>query len=120
MSGKRDVSQYGNEKGISVNHYLINMIHEILVSVDNNTASEKCAVFCSLIDWKQTFDRQCLTLGVQSFANNGVRNSLIPLLIDYFQGRRMTWGRNRSEKSQWWGPPGGTLGNFRVFVPEQQ
>ena len=89
MSENRDVSQYGNEKGISVNHYLINMIHEILVSVDNNTASQKIAVFCSLIDWKQAFDRQCPTLGVQSFVNNGVRNSLIPLLINYFQERRM-------------------------------
>ena len=57
MAGTRDPSQYGNEKGISVNHYLINMINEILVSVDKNTASEKFAVWSSLIDWKQAFDR---------------------------------------------------------------
>ena len=46
-------------------------------------------VLCSLIDWKQAFDRQCPTLGVQSFVENGVRNSLIPLLINYFQDRYM-------------------------------
>ena len=31
MSKTRDPSQYGNEKGVSVNHYLIKMINEILV-----------------------------------------------------------------------------------------
>ena len=89
MSKTRDPSQYGNEKGVSVNHYLIKMIHEILISVDKNTATEKFAVFCSLIDWRQAFDRQCPTLGVQSFVRNGVRSKLIPLLISYFQDRRM-------------------------------
>ena len=115
MSGNRDLSQYGNEKGTSVNHYLINMIHEILVSVDNNTASKKFAVFCSLIDWKQAFDRQCPTLGVQSFANNGVRNSLIPLLINYFQGRRMVvkWHGEEADMREVIG--GGPRGRSGVF-----
>ena len=89
MSNSRDPSQFGNEKAISVNHYLINMINEILISVDRNTANEKFAVLCSLIDWRQAFDRQCPTLGVQSFVDNGVRNSLIPLLINYFEDRYM-------------------------------
>ena len=89
MDGTRDPSQYGNEKGTSDNHYLINMINEILTSVDRNTANQKFAVWCSLIDWKQAFDRQCHTLGVQSFIENGVRNSLIPLLISYFKDKRM-------------------------------
>ena len=83
MSTTRDPSQYGND------HYLIKMINEILVSVDRNNVSQKFAVFCSMIDWKQAFDRQCPTLGVQSFVRNGVRSSLIPLLISYFQDRRM-------------------------------
>ena len=89
MASSRDISQFGNEKGISVNHYLIKLIDEILTSVDKNDAHKKLAVICSMIDWKQAFDRQCPTLGVQSFVKNGVRNSLIPLLINYFQDRRM-------------------------------
>ena len=36
MSASRDPSQYGNEKGISVNHYLIKMINEILTCLDTN------------------------------------------------------------------------------------
>ena len=114
MSETRDPSQYGNEKGISVNHYLIKMINEILVSVDKNAANEKFAVFCSLIDWRQAFDRQFHTLGVQSFINNGVRNSLIPLLVNYFQKRQMIvkWHNQEStlRKLNGGGPQGALWG----------
>ena len=50
MSDLRDKSQYGNEKGTSVNHYLIKMIHEILTSVDKNSSNEKFPVICTMID----------------------------------------------------------------------
>ena len=89
MKQTRDPSQYGNEKGVSVNHYLIKMIDEILRSVDTNSVYKKFATFCTLVDWKQAFDRQCPRLGIESFIRNGVRKSLIPLLINYFQNRKM-------------------------------
>ena len=89
MSESRDPAQYGNEKGVSVNHYLIKMINEILLCVDKNSANDKFAVFCTMVDWKQAFDRQCPVLGVKAFLRNGVRRSLLPLLISYFQNRRM-------------------------------
>ena len=121
MSKTRDQSQYGNEKGISVNHYLVNMIHEILMCVDKNTANEKFAVFCSLIDWRQAFDRQCPTLGVQSFINNGVRISLIPLIINYFQGRRMIvkWhGQESSLRQLNGGGPQGALWGILEYLSQ--
>lgn len=65
------------------------MINEILVCVDKNTSNEKFAVICSMIDWKQAFDRQCPKLGIESFMKNGVRKSLIPILTNYLQNRRM-------------------------------
>ena len=40
MEPKRDKSQYGNEKNISIQHYLIKMLHKILLSVDKNSQSE--------------------------------------------------------------------------------
>ena len=114
MNETRDKSQYGNQKKMGVNHYLIEMIHEILVSVDSNSISEKFAVLCSFIDWKQAFDRQCPTLGVQSFVNNGVRNSLIPLLTSYFQDRKMVvkWHgvESKMKKINGGGPQGGLWG----------
>ena len=60
-----------------------------MTSVDTNTANEKFAVFFSLIDWKQAFDRQSPTMGIKSFVKNGVRKSLVPLLINYFEDRQM-------------------------------
>ena len=65
MSQMRNPSQYGDQKGMSVNHCFIKMIHEILVSLDTNSATEKFAVFCSMIDWKLAFDTQCPTIGVK-------------------------------------------------------
>ena len=121
MSRTRDPSQYGNEKGVSVNHYLIKIIHEILVSVDRNSANQKFAVFCSLIDWKQAFDRQCPTLGVQSFVKNGVRNSLIPLLINYFEGRQMIvkWhGKESTIRDLIGGGPQGTLWGILEYLSQ--
>ena len=114
MSYTRDPSQYGNQKGVSVNHYLINMIHKILSCLDTNSASEKFAVMFSMIDWKQAFDRQCPTLGLEAFIENGVRKSLIPLLVSYFEDRRMIvkWhgAESRLKELKGGGPQGGLWG----------
>ena len=87
MAQSRDPSQYGNEKGLSVNHYLINMLDRILTSVDKNTNLEKMSAILSMVDWSQAFERQSHFLGIKSFISNGVRKSLIPLLINFFQDR---------------------------------
>ena len=55
MTPKRDKCQYGNQKGLSVNHYLINMIHQILLSLDKNTNKEKMSVILNIIDWSKAF-----------------------------------------------------------------
>ena len=57
----------------------------ILTSLDTNNVNEAYAVVTHLIDWSQAFDRQCSTLRINSFIKNGVRKSLIPVLINYFQ-----------------------------------
>ena len=53
------VSQYANQKGIGIQHYLINMIDRILLALDNCANGEVKAVIATLIDWKQAFPRQC-------------------------------------------------------------
>ena len=57
MKELRDISQYGNEKVVLVNHYLIQ-----ITGVDRNSVNDKFAVICTMIDWKQAFDRQCTNL----------------------------------------------------------
>ena len=85
-----DTSQFANQKGQSMNHYLIMMIDKILRSLDGASKGEAAAAIVTLLDFSKAFDRQDATLAVQSFQDNGVRPSLIPLLISFFEGRRMT------------------------------
>ena len=109
-----DPSQYANQKGLSIQHYLIKFIDRILQSIDENSKKETCAVLATLVDWKQAFPRQCPKLGLESFIRNGVRPSLIPVLISYFQERKMKvkWhGKLSSErKLKGGGPQGSSFG----------
>ena len=114
MADKMDPSQYGNQKGVSIQHYLIKMIHRILTVLDNNSRRETFAVIANLIDWNNAFPRQCPKLGIESFMKNGVRPALIPVLINYFQNRQMSvkWHGARSvpRNINGGGPQGATLG----------
>ena len=114
MSESMDEAQFGNQKKVSINHYLIQMLHRILTAVDKNTRKEAFAVVANFVDWKDAFPRQCPELGIKSFIKNGVRPSLIPLLVNYFQGRQMSvkWHGERSDPRNinGGGPQGATLG----------
>ena len=58
MKKKTDPAQYGIEKGTSIQHYLVCMIHQILTALDKNSRKEIFAVIANLIDWKSAFPRQ--------------------------------------------------------------
>ena len=76
MSKSMDPSQYGNQKGVSIQHYLLNMVHKILTALDNRSKGEAFAVVANMIDWNNAFPRQCPTLTY--------------FLISYFQDRQMS------------------------------
>ena len=59
------------------------------MAVDSNSKGEVKAVLATFVDWKQAFPRQCPKLGVDAFITCGVRPALIPLLVSYFQNRRV-------------------------------
>ena len=115
MEKTADQAQFGNQKETSIQHYLIKMIHRILTAVDtNNAKKEVFAVVASMIDWNSAFVRQCPKLGIESFQKNGVRNSLIPILISFFQDRHQSvkWRGiiTSPKKINGGGPQGATLG----------
>jgi hypothetical protein len=114
MEATLDPAQFGNQKGISIQHYLIQMLHRILSVLDNNSKGDVFAVVANMIDWNNAFPRQCPKLGIESFIQNGVRPSLIPVLINYFQDRKMSvkWHGCRSvpKHIKGGGPQGATLG----------
>ena len=116
MKPTRDPSQYGNSKGVSTQHYLIKMVDRILTALDTNNQGEKYAVVLQLVDWAQAFDRQCPQLGIESFLKNGVRKSVIPVLISYFQDRKMKvkWHNKLSTQRNLpgGGPQGSSIGGL--------
>ena len=105
-----DPAQYGNRKGLSTQHYLVKMINRILTATDKNSKDEAKAVIVQMIDWKSAFDRQCHKQGILSFIKNGVRKSLIPILISYFQNRKMAVKWNGEVSKQFNLPGGGAQG----------
>ena len=67
MKDKADISQFGNTKQTSIQHYLIMMIHRIQTALDINTRRGIFAVVANMMDWNSAFVRQCPRLGIQSF-----------------------------------------------------
>ena len=114
MEDKADQAQYGNQKKTSIQHYLVKMIHRIQTAVDKNTKREVFAVVANMIDWDSAFVRQCPKLGIQSFQKNGIRNSLIPIFVSYFQVRHQSirWRGiiTPPRRINGGGPQGATLG----------
>ena len=90
------------------------MLHKILTSLDVNSVSTSVVVILQMVDWSQAFDRQSHKLGIQSFIDNGVRPSLIPILMSFFQDREMIvkWKglQSQTHPLPGGGPQGGTLG----------
>ena len=113
MSFTCDPSQYGNEKKIRWHHYLIKLL-------DRNSKMEAFAVIVKMIDWSQAFDRQSHQLGIKSFIKNGVRHSLIRLLVSFFQTRhmRVKWNGDTisSRVLNGGGPQGGLMGILVYFL----
>ena len=79
MKKHMDESQFANQKGLSVQHYLIKMIDRILSLMDGSK-DESVAIIATMVDWAKAFPRLDSTLGIQSFIENGVRASLIPIV----------------------------------------
>ena len=57
MKTALDPSQYANQSGVSLQHYLINMINKILTDTDNSS-TEATAVIATMFDWQDAFPRQ--------------------------------------------------------------
>ena len=52
----KEPKQYGTEKGLSINHYLVKMIDEILKSVNKNSNTDKNSVVLTMLDWSKAFE----------------------------------------------------------------
>ena len=75
------------------------MLNPIITAVDENSQREAIAVFVTMVEWSQAFDRLSHKLGIQSFIENGVCPSLIPILISFFKNREMKVKWNKTSSS---------------------
>ena len=120
VSKNIDSAQYGNQKGLSTSHYLVKMVHRILTILDSNNQKEKYAVLAHMVDWSKAFDRQDPKLSIESFIRCGVRPTLLPILISFFQDRTMAvkWHGLMSTVRDMpgGGPQGCVLGNLQFQV----
>ena len=94
--------QFAGLKGLGTDHYLVKMVDRILRSLDCSTSQESTAVIASFIDWADAFPRVQHTLGMKSFIQNGLRPSLLPLVCNYFEDRRMVvrWKNATSQEHE--------------------
>ena len=116
-----DPSQFGNQDGLATQHYLIKMIDKILSDTDT---PEVTAVLATFVDWNDAFPNQCPKLGIEAFQKCGVRNSLIPILIDFFKGRSIIvkWHGVQSKQKDvnGGGPQGGLLGILEFLAQSNE
>ena len=118
IGSKIDKSQYGNKKGISTEHMMVNLMDKILKLLDNN--NNRSAVIASMVDWASAFDRQDPTLAIEKFLAMGVRPALVPILVSYLSDRQMQVRVNNTysstHKLPGGGPQGTLLGLIEYFV----
>ena len=50
MANKRDKAQFGNQKKLSIQHYLIKMLNKILTGVDKNSQDEAFCAILNMVD----------------------------------------------------------------------
>ena len=118
IAPKEDASQYGNQKGTSTEHLMVNLMDKLLRLLDNNNTCS--AVIASLVDWTSAFDKQDPTLGIKKFIKMGVRPSITPLLGSYLTDRQMQVRYNDEYSGTYslpgGGPQGTLLGLIEYFV----
>ena len=110
---KLDKAQYGNRKGSSTEHLLVNLMDKILRMLDANKSS---AVIASMVDWASAFDRQDPTLAIEKFLKLGVRESLILVLVSYLTDRNMRVRVHNSYSSTYPLPGGRSQGTLMGVI----
>ena len=82
IKGKLDTSQYGNCRGSSTTHYLINLTDQAFRSTDKGQATTAIT-----IDYSKAFDFVDHNVLIKKLVHLGVRSSIIKLLISFLSNR---------------------------------
>ena len=101
---KININQFAGRKGTGTEHLIVMMVDRVQQLLDKPGMS---AVVATAIDWMGAFDRLDPTTTITKLINLGVRRSLIPIIMEYMEDRRMTvrynsaWSRWHSLVGRW-------------------
>jgi len=114
MTPKLDPRQYGNRKGCSATHYLVQLVQYAHQAVEDGYNADLLA-----IDYSKAFDRVDITVAMQKLLKMGVRRELLPW-IGSFLSNRQQCVRANGAMSDWMtitcGVPQGTKVGPVVFL----
>ena len=111
---KLDKCQYGNIRGSSTTHYLINLLHMAYVSTEEGKATTAVT-----IDYSKAFDYIDHTILAKKLIMMGISSSLIKILISFLTNRSQCT-RIGNELSSFkiitCGVPQGTINGPKLFI----
>ena len=114
LIGKLDADQFGNTKGTSTTHYLLNLTNEAYISTDKGNATTAVT-----IDYSKAFDYVDHSVLIEKLVDLGVRSNIINLIISFLKERShstKTLGLSSPYLSITCGVPQGTCSGPRLFV----
>ena len=114
MESSLDHSQFGNRKGRSTNHYLVQLVQYAHQALQDGQSADFLA-----IDYNKAFDRVDITVALNKLLNMNVRKEILPWIGSFLSGRKQRVKVNVAT-SDWYdvtcGVPQGTKVGPVVFV----
>ena len=87
ISAKMDLNQFAGKKGVGTEHLIVALMDRVLSLLDKPGMR---AVVATAVDWASAFSRTDPTLTITKFVNMGVRSSLINIIIEFIEERKMS------------------------------